>query len=146
MSLPLYVKKLLTLCLFILLVPNYSCNLFSPKVQPPIPEIIKIEGILPNGDLDLKNAAGGDATTFKVGKGKTINWRLNTNSIDDITNIARKQGSADVLSVQPKRVGSSSNWTATVDPNAASNAMEDYYIQWKDKNGPHTYDPKIQVK
>ena len=115
--------------------------------KSPGPEIIKIEGVDPNGELDLRDAGNNPAKIFKVKAGKTINWLDNTLDVSNIDSIYKKPNSSgDLFKTSPSRLGHSRNWTVTIDPNAQSGQYEDYNIDWTDKNGTkHTFDPRIQI-
>lgn len=144
MKLSLHWNKLIPLSLFIILIPVYSCHLFSKNGKP---EIIKVAGATPaTNELDLRNKNNGNAATFKVRAGKTIRWIVAPGIIQKITKIYVKPGtSVDVFSVPPDSIGGSLNWQGTID-RGAGGKTEDYNIDWIDLNGNHhTYDPKIQV-
>jgi hypothetical protein len=126
--------------------PIYSCHLFSNSLSP---EIIKIIGIMANGDLDLKDAGNKPAIIFEVKAGKTINWLVNTPDVKNIDSIYKKPTTTSdfIFKTGPSRIGNSKNWTATVDSTATPGQFEDYNIDWTDKDdNKHTFDPRIQVK
>ena len=137
----------LIIALIILFIPLYACQLFF-GVQPG-PEIIKIVSADTSSDtLVLKNA-GNPATTFEVKAGTTINWLVNTNDVADIDSIYKKPTTTNdnIFKTGPARMGSSKNWTASVDSLANEGQYVEYNIDWTDKDGKkHTYDPRIQVK
>ena len=136
------------IALIILVMPFYACQLFFG--EPPGPEIIKIVSADTSSDtLVLKNAGNEPATTFEVKAGRTINWLVNTNNVANIDSIYKKPTttSDNIFKTGPARIGSSKNWTASIDYSATVPQFVDYNIDWTDKDGKkHTYDPRIQVK
>ena len=148
MKISLRLYGLAIIIFMVMLIPVYSCHV-SNTTESLAPEKIKIVGIVPPNDLDLKDAGDHPAITFKVKAGKTINWVVNTPDVQNIDSIYKKPTtSSDIIfKTGPSRIGSSKNWTATVDSAATPGQFEDYNIDWTDKDGnKHTFDPRIQVK
>lgn len=139
-------RQLLPLALISALVAVvYSLyRLFFPKA--PYPEHINITGAnTSTGELQLRDDSNGNAKTFKVKAGKTINWLVNTPDVTDIKDIYKKGGD-NVFITGPERIGHSPNWQGTTDHGAAYKE-EEYGIEWIDKHGDaHKFDPYIQVK
>jgi hypothetical protein len=139
--------KQITVTLVVTLISIFACE--SPSATTELsPQNIKIEGVDPNGELDLRDAGNHSAKIFKVGAGKTINWLDNTLDVSNIDSIYKKTTtqSDNLFKSGPSRIGHSRNWTATIDPNAQSGQFEDYSIDWTDANGQkHTFDPRIQI-
>jgi len=148
MKISLRLYGLAIIILMVMLIPVYSCHV-SNTTKSLAPEKIKIEGIVPPNDLDLKDAGNKPAKTFKVKAGKSISWLLNSHDVLSIDSIYRKPGSTGniLFKTGPSRNGSSQNWDATIDSAAQPDQFEDYNIDWTDKSGVHhTFDPRILVK
>ena len=81
--------KLITLGLVVMLMAIFACESNTTDTELS-PQIIKIEGIDPNGERNLRDAGNNSAKIFKVKAGKTINWLDNTAAVSKIDSIYKK--------------------------------------------------------
>ncbi|MEO7800419.1 MAG: hypothetical protein ABIR81_00385 [Ginsengibacter sp.] len=141
-------KSFATALIAFSLVVLCSCHRKFANGEEASPEIIIItQSDSTSGKLTLRDANGNSADTFKVKKGRKIQWLLIAKeTATDLTNIYKKDSSVEVFSRLPHRLGTSANWEGRVSTDAEGRT-EDYNIEWTDLSGDkHTFDPKIQVQ
>ncbi|MEO7800418.1 MAG: hypothetical protein ABIR81_00380 [Ginsengibacter sp.] len=147
MKLTLTAKHLSLALAIFFVVTIFACKSDKGEVVVAAPEIIRMVGVdMATGQCIMTDESGGSADTFKIDAGKKVQWLIQTNAIQDVTNIFKKSTSSNIFSEEPHRLGNSTTWEGTIS-SSATGQEEDYNITWTDQAGAtYLFDPKIQVK